>query len=1155
MACKGARIASLQKLPPEPRVRHPALQRGSLLRRRRRNPRASSIAMSSWLGCREITLHDSRRGLSIWQNSLVLLHSASVARVGVSFSLPTEPSENATPVQAFDFVYSSFLLMLYLSFQKSVCTVVKGETYLVAVAPGVSLHAQVLVGVLRAVLDRRQVALVLPVLVPLDPGVCGGDDERGHDDVDGQLAPELFLLAPPSTCRTLFRCARNEYVPAVAAACSLTANRSRLKALSYWPSSLGTTLPACWPGCSAARRAAPLLKGGDCARGRMEMVAVRGARLKLGRFEELSQAICQAFGTLRKKHHGHGKAAAMSLYCFLEHLHGVVGTRRPTGAPFATPPRSAHRHAPSSSSSTAALPIAPPRDRHGAMSRPRFLNPGKLALLHLIGFYCDGFVPPHATIDVLSYITARLVPNFASGTPASATSQFEVVLPDLKDLLSREAPDDGQTPPWVRFAHVLCHHRNLNDLFNFFARDGRLDHLFYRSKRRTPEQKAEIHLVELHPASLIGIFVRRARLEFDRLTFHEAVALWQDYTRFRAPATEGLDANDASLGQLDADDNFHSDHFDVDDFVDNSDGNIAAVLALARESGMQQPHHDALPQKISRDDMEKLLEFQVTQMQSRALPIPKAAQPCSPQRPCADRDYPSSFENLHRYYDYALNGKDRSRYPYALLNMAILQFTFGCYDEAIAAIHETITTAREHKDMVCLNFSLSWLHHFRTIHRAYGDGKFDNYISESDAQGLAFLKTKAQENKMWSVLSSALLSEARLYLAKGHRPRHAIARLVESAELNNTFAIATVESSLLHVQASVYARLGITSMSTAYSNVILQCLKTQVDAEDLIRARCRLAYISAVAGEYAAADRILASISLASYQTLRLHQLIANYTNLVKLKKSLHHNHLRAAQTLLESLVSGQDSEPEFRAHAALLSHDRLVRAGNFSDAFENLKNLIAAAERADADVALRARLLVAKARLFARAGRAQKGLTLALRAVAAAREVKIMPVLFDAIGALGTVLIVAGSSQEAEKIVESVVYLARETEDLSLVASLQGTLADACWTTATGATKVVASRSSDERELAGDTELPEEKKLVEETLEEAKTAATRRALVWLLRAAAAYEKLEDVLGQIEMCDKAEMLYRVLGDEGHAKEMSKKKTEAARMMKDRINTL
>ena len=134
-------------------------------------------------------------------------------------------------------------------------------------------------------------------------------------------------------------------------------------------------------------------------------------------------------------------------------------------------------------------------------------------------------------------------------------------------------------------------------------------------------------------------------------------------------------------------------------------------------------------------------------------------------------DYPSSFENLHQYYDYAMSNKDRSHYQYALLNLAILQADFGCYDEAMAAMEETIATARENKDIPCLNFSLSWLQHFCTFYDGHansdtpGDGGTRTVAAlGAGGRSLGFLKEKAKEFRMWSIVSSSLLNEARMDL-------------------------------------------------------------------------------------------------------------------------------------------------------------------------------------------------------------------------------------------------------------------------------------------------------------------------------------------------------------------------------------------------------
>lgn len=111
-----------------------------------------------------------------------------------------------------------------------------------------------------------------------------------------------------------------------------------------------------------------------------------------------------------------------------------------------------------------------------------------------------------------------------------------------------------------------------------------------------------------------------------------------------------------------------------------------------------------------------------------------------------------------------MQNRDRTFYQYALLSLAILQADFGCHTEAVAAIQEAISIARETHDMNCLNFCMSWLYHFG---KAFPDEMKDvqnTGMLGSEKEGLAFLKAKAKETEMWSLLSTSLLSEAKLEL-------------------------------------------------------------------------------------------------------------------------------------------------------------------------------------------------------------------------------------------------------------------------------------------------------------------------------------------------------------------------------------------------------
>lgn len=124
---------------------------------------------------------------------------------------------------------------------------------------------------------------------------------------------------------------------------------------------------------------------------------------------------------------------------------------------------------------------------------------------------------------------------------------------------------------------------------------------------------------------------------------------------------------------------------------------------------------------------------------------------------------------MHRYFDYTVHSRDRTHYQYASLNLALLHGAFGSASEAVSAIQEAISIAREMHDMNCLNYCMSWLFHFG---RSFPGGLKEiqkTGMLGNEREGLAFLQTKARESEMWSLLSTSLLSEAKLEVMRVSR--------------------------------------------------------------------------------------------------------------------------------------------------------------------------------------------------------------------------------------------------------------------------------------------------------------------------------------------------------------------------------------------------
>ncbi|KAI9669138.1 MAG: anaphase promoting complex subunit 5 [Alyxoria varia] len=760
----------------------------------------------------------------------------------------------------------------------------------------------------------------------------------------------------------------------------------------------------------------------------------------------------------------------------------------------------------------------------------RFLTPAKVSLLTLIAMYCDGYVPKEATITVLSFLTSHLTPsvNEVQKSRDSLRTYASTTLQDIQNILKGiKSPKPPADSLWDNFLYASWRIENLDMMFDFFSN---LHQLF----RKRPHA-----YVSLTSTSLMGVFVRRAVVEFERLGFQDAVSLWMEYKYYRAAGTPA---------------SFPAKVEDGTEWEDHT--SFAPNIKLVLENALGREVEFSV--NASSSDVEKLLGFQIEKMQSKKVIEPMRS---SFLNSWYAGDYPSSFENLHQYYDYAMSNKDRSHYQYALLNLAILHADFGCYDEAMAAMEETIATARENKDIPCLNFSLSWLQHFCTFY----DGHPNNGIAP-DATGtvaalgaggrsLGFLKEKAKEFRMWSIVSSSLLNEARVDLVNGCSPQLSLERVYEASHLNMVHQLESVKSSQLLVQSSIYGRLGIAPLATAYCDLVTDCYKTNSPLEEIVRARARTAHNLALAGDYKGSMKVLEAMTADADRNIQLHQYLSVCIGLVKLKQALHNNNLCHAEKLLNALKSAPrppDAELTFQISTAEIDYHMRLR--NHDIAYDKLEILLGdddteasidfasthetasapakndkatpaatagaststtttaatpppptstTARSSTTDTHQMIRLLTLKCRLLARCGRPQKSLTIALRAVAAAYTSRIMPALWEAVEALADALNGIGEYEASVRCVEGVVEGAAEGGDARVVGAM--------WMR--GADGLVG--------LAG---LKEDKERWE---------GLRRALQWLEKGGSAYEAIEDFEGEVDSLRKRWKIYTLLARGNH----------------------
>ncbi|KAL1851818.1 APC5 protein [Paecilomyces lecythidis] len=631
----------------------------------------------------------------------------------------------------------------------------------------------------------------------------------------------------------------------------------------------------------------------------------------------------------------------------------------------------------------------------------------------------------------------------------------------------------------------------------------------------------------LSRSSPLGVFVRRAQLEFTRLQFHDSVNLWKGFIKYRLETYRAWARKNPSYGQTALDINL------LDLGLDPS-----SPLAQVMYSNVMEESEDDL--SVSTKDAERLLEFQVGELQrfggrvpsevkvqleriiSSGVTIPSLSHYLRFLDSWRAGDYLSAFDNLHRYFDYTMHSHDRSFYQYALLNLAILQADFSCYSEAISAMQEAISIARESHDMNCLNFCMSWLYHFGKAFPQEIAGVQNSGRLGTEKEGLAFLKAKAKETEMWSLLSTTLLSEAKLQAQQGEGLALAFENIVKASHLNVTKHLKGSMGPLLLLQISLFARTGLTHLSWLHCEVFCECYADKALLEDFLRSifrSCQIVRVSllprpkqpvtkpklAQKGCYKEAIARANEISPDILRSMKVNQQWVCFTGILQLKRQLHRDSIESAESLLSQLQSIQFPDVDISNNLSLLEIEFSSRKGDYGHALQLVEKAAQPMQEESSDILTQVKLLCLKVQFLIETGQPHSGLSLAIRAASIAHHSRVLAGLWEALCVVSSVLIHLGEFEASTGILESIIPQVLEVEDSDLTARCYSLLADA----SIG--------------LAG-------KFLIDRNRDPAGKDYMTRALEYLHSAHDSFEDIEDLTGQCETVAKKATIMHLSGD-------------------------
>ena len=131
---------------------------------------------------------------------------------------------------------------------------------------------------------------------------------------------------------------------------------------------------------------------------------------------------------------------------------------------------------------------------------------------------------------------------------------------------------------------------------------------------------------------------------------------------------------------------------------------------------------------------------------------------------------------------------------------------------------------------------------------------------------------------------------------------------------------------------------------------------------------------------------------------------------------------MASAEQLLGQLKAGANMDMEVTFLIALLDIDYHIRLGSFSKAFDLIESLAERLRQQDADIYQVTQLQTLKAHLFARCGKPERGFSIALRAASTAYQAKVLPIAWDAIGAVSNVLIHLEEFEAARHLLDAII-------------------------------------------------------------------------------------------------------------------------------------
>lgn len=693
------------------------------------------------------------------------------------------------------------------------------------------------------------------------------------------------------------------------------------------------------------------------------------------------------------------------------------------------------------------------------------ITPVRICLLLLISLYAENRIPDAFCRPLMS-VVVRILEN-------------ETITNENGELLFFPGPLDllKQIDAELGALHDGLHSKDLKRLFllelwNICSVDdldkkiNRAELFLVAKDTILIETGLSVATKPISPRSFLGGVIQKMVATYKLLQFDEMLLFFESFVDFRSPSRElYLDLG----GTITEDKTKEKDaelYLNIADRLHETLGLTAHTAQLDKTNLVS----------LSKSTTRALLEKQVTLLETYGGSIPDSVsnvlEAMALQEPgltlalnltfsqtpayyysrylqdLHESNYHGALDSLHQYFDYMVSNNSKYFYHFALISRASLHQYFGEFEQALDAIEEAISVARENKDNSTLTFILSWLYNLMSCKPDLWR-KQSFYHNNNALNLLDFLITKSQSVSILLHCISYLYETVHTMDSAG-----TMARYLET--LVKAMFLSLHDSKASHIRAAemagtVWSRIGQLEVSEMYASMSSENAVRSGRLFDQVALKIRQSFLLLPNED---GSELYSELCTLLQQICKKDQALENLLKIrcamLLIEIHLRRGRLFLAKALTDDLLLSDMHDNDIHIELVYLKAKVEVALNNHAAAFATISTFLSSldSESYQSTVSLHSilRIKLLQCAIYSETGNPLRAFSLLMSQLIKARDVGYSGIVCEGLVVLSSVQAKLGKHEEAYQILESNMPRVLSMNNIELTSSAFFELASGCY-------------------------------------------------------------------------------------------------------------